>query len=183
MCFASITGLAPLHLEAWHTSTWNSIKGEYLRKSWSVSGEHWQWAPMLVARQCFPTTTMMYKSMAILMLHSVIPVFYPLSFSCPNKILQCIGMHIIGIVFKLLYNGIFYYLIARIRLWNLPPTPCLLWCFILFLPLTSPNICAMTLSSSLYYSYLKESLVCCRWKLGIFVLRKGGVVNYLYNGS
>ena len=30
------------------------LRGGSTRKSWSASGEHWQWAPILVARQCFP---------------------------------------------------------------------------------------------------------------------------------
>ena len=47
----------------------------------------------------------MYKSMAILMLNSVLPMFYPFYFSCPKKILQCIDMRIIGIFFNYYIMG------------------------------------------------------------------------------
>ena len=39
-------------LLARHTATWNSLSSTW--KSRSDSGEHWKWAPTLVARQCFP---------------------------------------------------------------------------------------------------------------------------------
>ena len=87
----------------------------------------------------FQPTPLVYKPMDILVLHSVLPMFYPFSFGCPNKILQFIYMHIIGILFSLLYNGISYSIIAIIKLQNLPPTLHLLWCFLLILPLPPPQ--------------------------------------------
>ena len=131
----------------WFNALWASI-GYYLSNLYFYS---YIYRYVVYLALCtFQPKPLMYKSMAALIIHSVLPVFYPFPFSFTNKLLQYIDMRIIGIVYyyynimgyptlwllelcceTFLLLSTFYGAFCRSFLW----TPLNLWTSTIFIPL------------------------------------------------